>query len=301
MEVDAERVDQRIDNFLLNLLKGVPKSMVYRLLRTGQVRVNKGRVKPPYRLRAGDVVRVPPLRLPQQAGPSDPGQGVLQRIERNILFEDEALIVLNKPSGIAVHGGSGISYGVIEAMRKLKPDCRGLELVHRLDRETSGCLLIAKKRSSLRRLHEALREGAVNKYYLALCQGKWRGGSRLIDAPLQKNTLSSGERMVRVNAEGKEAQSRFTPRQHFKLATLMEVELFTGRTHQIRVHASHAGHPLAGDEKYGDKAFNRLMRDYGLRRLFLHAQRLRFPWGSGELEIDAPLDEALEGVLKKLS
>jgi 23S rRNA pseudouridine955/2504/2580 synthase len=301
VEIDAERADQRIDNFLLSFLKGVPKSMIYRLLRTGQVRVNKGRVKPPYRLQAGDLVRIPPVRQADRQAPAEPGRGVLERIERNVLFEDDALVVLNKPTGIAVHGGSGISYGVIEAIRKLKPECRNLELVHRLDRDTSGCLLIAKKRSALRRLHEALRAGEVNKFYLALCKGKWRGGSRVIDAPLRKNTMSSGERIVRVSADGKEAASRFTPQQRFKLATLMEVELFTGRTHQIRVHASHSGHPLAGDDKYGDKAFNREMREYGLKRLFLHASRLEFPWDGGRLEVKAQLDETLEAVLKKLS
>lgn len=300
VEIDAERAEQRIDNFLLSILKGVPKSMIYRLLRTGQVRVNKGRVKPPYRLRAGDVIRIPPVRLMEKPAAVEPARGVLGRIERNILFEDDALIVLNKPSGIAVHGGSGISYGVIEAMRKLKPECRNLELVHRLDRETSGCLLIAKKRSALRGLHDALRQGRVKKFYMALCMGKWRGGARVIDAPLRKNTLSSGERLVRVSADGKEAATRFTPQQRFKAATLMEVELFSGRTHQIRVHASHSGHPLAGDDKYGDKAFNRLMHDYGLKRLFLHAHRLEFPWGDGQLKVTAPLDESLEAVLRNL-
>lgn len=299
VEIDAERADQRIDNFLMTLLKGVPKSMIYRLLRTGQVRVNKGRVKPPYRLQPGDVIRIPPVRMPQKNQPPEPGRGVLERIERNIIFEDSGLIVLNKPSGIAVHGGSGISYGVIEAMRKLKPECKGLELVHRLDRETSGCLLIAKKRSALRSLHEALRSGDVKKIYLALCKGKWRGGERLIDAPLRKNVVSSGERFVRVSSDGKKAVSRFTPKQRFKMATLMEVELFTGRTHQIRVHAAFSEHALAGDDKYGDKDFNRRMCDVGLKRLFLHAYQLKFPWNDGELKITSPLDEELEAVLGK--
>ena len=300
VEIDAERADQRIDNFLLTLLKGVPKSMIYRLLRTGQVRVNKGRVKPPYRLQRGDVIRIPPVRVPEKDQISEPGKGVLARIERNIIFEDSGLIVLNKPSGIAVHGGSGISYGVIEAMRKLKPECKRLELVHRLDRETSGCLLIAKKRSALRHLHESLRLGKVKKIYLALCKGKWRGGERLIDAPLRKNVVSSGERIVRVNADGKEAISRFAPKQRFKLATLMEVELFTGRTHQIRVHAAFSEHPLAGDDKYGDKEFNRRMRDFGLKRLFLHAYQLKFPWDDSLLEVSSPLDDDLEKVLSNL-
>jgi len=300
VEIDEEGAGQRIDNFLLTLLKGVPKSMVYRLLRTGQVRVNKGRIKPLYRLRSGDVIRIPPVRMAEKSEVAEPGQAVLQQIERNIIFEDSGLIVLNKPSGIAVHGGSGISFGVIEAIRKLKPECKSLELVHRLDRETSGCLLIAKKRSALRHLHEAMRQGEIKKVYLALCKGRWRGGSQLIDAPLRKNALSSGERIVRVSADGKEASSRFTPRQRFKLATLMEVELFTGRTHQIRVHAQHSGHPLAGDDKYGDKEYNRLMREYGLKRLFLHAHRLTFPWDNAAFEISAPLDNVLESVLNKL-
>jgi 23S rRNA pseudouridine955/2504/2580 synthase len=300
VEIDAERAEQRIDNFLLTFLKGVPKSMVYRLLRTGQVRVNKGRVKPPYRLQEGDLVRIPPLRQAEQGVAVEPGQGTLERIKQSIIFEDAGLIAINKPSGIAVHGGSGVSFGVIEALRKLMPECRSLELVHRLDRDTSGCLLITKKRSALRQLHEALRQGQVKKFYLALCKGKWRGGSRIIDAPLRKNVVSSGERVVRVSADGKEASSRFTPLQRFKLATLMEVELFTGRTHQIRVHAAHSGHPLAGDDKYGDKEFNRVMRDYGLKRLFLHAQRLKFQWQGSELELNAPLDDALNAVLTRL-
>ena len=301
VEIDVERADQRIDNFLMTLLKGVPKSMVYRLLRTGQVRVNKGRVKPPYRLQPGDIIRVPPVRMPEKNQAQEPGRGMLERIERNIIFEDSGLIVLNKPSGIAVHGGSGISYGVIEAMRKLKPECKGLELVHRLDRETSGCLLIAKKRSALRCLHESLRSGQVKKIYLALCKGKWRGGERLIDAPLRKNTVSSGERIVRVSADGKEAVSRFTPKQRFKMATLMEVELFTGRTHQIRVHAAFSEHPLAGDEKYGDKDFNRRMRGVGIKRLFLHAYQLKFTWNDSEFEIMSPLDDGLDTALDNLN
>lgn len=301
IEIDGERAGQRIDNFLMSQLRSVPKSMIYKILRTGQVRVNKGRIKPVYRLLAGDIVRIPPLRAGAEAEEVTPGQGVLRQIEQSILFEDDALIVLNKPSGIAVHGGSGLSYGVIEAMRKLRPELQGLELVHRLDRETSGCLLLAKKRSALRQLHELMREGRVGKHYLALCQGKWRGGARDVDAPLLKNTVSSGERMVRVSPAGKEALSRFTPQQRFKAATLMEVELMTGRTHQIRVHAAHCGHPLAGDEKYGDKEFNQQMKELGLRRLFLHAQRVYFPWGDGRLEFQAPLGDDLEAVLKRLA
>ena len=300
VEIDAERAGQRIDNFLMAQLRGVPKSMIYKILRTGQVRVNKGRIKPVYRLAEGDVVRIPPLRTGPEPEEASPGQGVLRQIEQSILFEDDGLIVLNKPSGIAVHGGSGVSYGVIEAMRKLRPELQGLELVHRLDRDTSGCLLLAKKRSALRQLHELIRSGDVGKHYLALCKGKWRGGARDVDAPLRKNTLSSGERMVRVSPDGKEALSRFIPKERFKAATLMEVELMTGRTHQIRVHAAHCGHPLAGDEKYGDKGFNQQMKELGLRRLFLHAHQVYFPWDGGRMEFQAPLGDDLETVLKRL-
>ncbi len=301
IEVDADRAGQRIDNFLLYLLKGVPKSMIYRLLRTGQVRVNKGRIKPVYKIQAGDMVRIPPVRIAQKGDVIDPGKAVLERIDKNIIFEDSGLIVLNKPAGLAVHGGSGISFGVIEAIRKLKTECKNLELVHRLDKGTSGCLLVAKKRSALRHLHSAMRSGEIKKCYQALCKGKWRGGSQLVDAPLRKNVVSSGERIVRVSADGKEAMSRFTPKQRFKMATLMEVELFTGRTHQIRVHAEHCGHPLAGDEKYGDKLFNQQMREFGLKRMFLHAWQLKFPWDDSMLEATAPLDGSLTTILKKLA
>lgn len=300
VEIDAEREGQRIDNFLMAQLRSLPKSMIYKIIRTGQVRVNKGRIKPVYRLQVGDVVRIPPLRVGPESEEISPSQGVLRQIEQSIIFEDDALIVLNKPAGIAVHGGSGLSYGVIEAMRKLRPELQALELVHRLDRETSGCLLLAKKRSALRLLHELMRNGEVGKHYLALCQGVWRGGARDIDAPLLKNTLSSGERMVRVTPNGKAALSRFTPQQSFKEATLMEVELMTGRTHQIRVHAAFSGHPLAGDEKYGDKEFNQQMKGLGLKRLFLHAKRIYFPWNGGRLEFQAPLNDELEAVLKRL-
>lgn len=300
IEIDDERAGQRIDNFLMSLFRAVPKSLIYRILRTGQVRVNKGRIKPPYRLQAGDIVRVPPVKVPEKSQKREPGQGVLAQVEANIIFEDKGLIVLNKPSGLAVHGGSGVSFGVIEAIRKLKPECKALELVHRLDRDTSGCLLIAKKRSALRSLHEAMRGGEITKIYQALCQGKWKGGERIIDAPLKKNTISSGERIVRVNPDGKQAKSRFEPIRRFKAATLMEVELYTGRTHQIRVHAQHSGHVLAGDDKYGDKDFNKEMRKFGLKRLFLHAHQLRFPWDGITMQVSAPLDDVLESVLDRL-
>lgn len=301
LTIDAERAGQRIDNYLLAVLKGVPKTLIYKILRKGEVRVNKGRVKPTYRLQTGDVVRVPPLRLsaPKTAEPPD---SVLKRLADSVIYEDDGLLIINKPSGIAVHGGSGLSYGVIEGLRKLyAAQHLQLELVHRLDRDTSGCLVIAKKRSALRRMHELMRENKVCKRYAALCKGHWRGDERRIDAPLAKFERS-GERMVHVSAGGKDAASIFRVRSRFENATLLEVELITGRTHQIRVHSLHAGHPLAGDDKYGDPDFNQAMKAFGLRRLFLHAASLRFPWGDDgrALQIEAPLPEALQQVLAAL-
>jgi len=296
--VDAEESGQRIDNYLVRVLKGVPKSHIYRILRKGEVRVNKGRVRPQYKLAAGDMVRIPPVRVadrPITAG-RHPG---LQDINERILFENKRLMAINKPAGMAVHGGSGISHGIIEALRAEWPDAPYLELVHRLDRETSGCLLIARRRSALRNLHEQLREGRVKKTYLALVRGQWQGGRREVSAPLRKNQLKSGERMVRVDPEGKEAITIFTPVSVFKEASLMEVELKTGRTHQIRVHAAHCDHPLAGDPKYGDDAFNKAMRKYGLRRLFLHASMLEFtdPGQDEVINVSAPLPDVLKSVL----
>ncbi len=301
VSVDAERAGQRVDNFLLTFLKGVPKSLIYKILRKGEVRVNKGRVKPTYRLKDGDIVRIPPVRV-AEAKEILPSVSVLDQIEQNVIYEDDGILVLNKPSGMAVHGGSGISYGVIEAIRLLKDKHGTFELVHRLDRDTSGCLIIAKKRSALRRMHELMREGHINKVYLALCQGKWEGGARDINAPLRKNTLSSGERIVKVSADGKEARSRFVPKQRFVNATLMEVKLYTGRTHQIRVHSQHEGHAIAGDSKYGNRGFSKELKKIGLNRLFLHARTLSFPWGDdgAVLTVVAPMPEDLTGVLDKL-
>lgn len=310
VDIDEDRAGQRIDNFLLACLKGVPKSRIYRILRKGEVRVNKGRIKASYRLQEGDTVRIPPIRLDDTEAPVVPGAHVLARIEASILAEEKGFLVLNKPSGIAVHGGSGLDYGVIEALRALRPDAPYLELVHRLDRETSGCLLIAKRRSILRELHRLLREKSqgrsqddgMEKRYLALLKGRWEGGDRKVDKPLLKNTLRSGERLVTVNPEGKEALSLFRPVKHFADATLVEVSLMTGRTHQIRVHAAVIGHPIAGDEKYGDEAFNRQMKAKGLRRLFLHAQFLGFSLESHEqaYRFAAPLDDELGAVLNRL-
>ena len=303
VEISADLAGQRVDNFLISRLKGVPKSMIYRILRKGEVRVNKGRIKPEYRLQAGDLLRIPPVRQAEAKEAPLVGDRLLKLIESRILFEDKRILVLNKPSGLAVHGGSGVSYGVIEALRLLRPDCKQLELVHRLDRETSGCLILAKKRSALRTLHEALRQGKVDKQYLALVAGKWQGGSRWVDAPLLKNVLSSGERIVRVNPEGKEARSQLIPEAVGEQASLMRVQLDTGRTHQIRVHAAHIGHPIAGDSKYGDETFNKFCRGLGLKRLFLHAQSLSFHLSEDEpaIYIEAALDPELTAILNKMN
>ena len=303
VEISADLAGQRLDNFLLTRLKGAPRSLIYRIVRRGEVRVNKGRIRPEYRLKAGDTVRIPPLRLAPRSAPARPGERTLRQLEAAILYEDDRLLVLNKPSGLAVHGGSGLSYGVIEGLRALRPTAPYLELVHRLDRETSGCLLIAKKRSALRRLHELLRSNRMDKRYLALLKGQWRGGDREVTAPLQKNVLRSGERMVRVDPAGKPARSVFHPLAVSKTASLVEVKLETGRTHQVRVHAASLDQPIAGDDKYGDANFNRQLREVGLKRLFLHAQALRFQLTESEpaIEVSAPLDEELKQVLHRLN
>jgi len=301
IEVTADEAGQRIDNFLARHLKGVPKSYIYRIIRRGEVRVNSGRIQAKYKLCAGDRVRIPPVRVAANTKTViRPGVGT--DLEGRILFENNACLVLNKPAGIAVHGGSGISYGVIEALRAARPATAYLELAHRLDRETSGCLVIAKRRSFLRAFHEQLRQGDVNKHYLALTAGCWQGGKRTVDAPLRKNQLRGGERMVTVDDDGKQAVTVFRPVTRFAETTLVDVELKTGRTHQIRVHAVHIGHPLAGDAKYGDAAFNRQMRDLGLTRLMLHAHLLEFslPLAADRMTLSAPLDADLKAVLDRL-
>ena len=302
LEVAPELAGQRIDNFLRTQLRGVPKTLIYRILRKGEVRVNKGRVKPEYKLQAGDLVRVPPLRLAERDEPEPLAQGLLERLEAAIVYEDKALIVLNKPAGIAVHGGSGLSYGVIEALRQLRPDAKELELVHRLDRDTSGLLMIAKKRSMLRHLHQALRGDGVDKRYMALVRGRWETSKKQVNAPLLKNTLRSGERMVEVTEDGKEALTLFRVLRRFgDFATLVEARPVTGRTHQIRVHARHAGHSIAGDSKYGDEEFTREIRELGGKRLFLHAYALRVPLpDGGELALEVPVDEVWTRTLEKL-
>lgn len=302
IQVDPELEGQRIDNFLRTQLKGVPKSLIYRVLRKGEVRVNKGRIKPDYKLQANDIVRIPPLKVAEKA----PGPSVkldkVSTLEQHILFEDDQLIAINKPSGMAVHGGSGLSFGVIEALRALRPEQKYLELVHRLDRDTSGCLLIAKRRSALKSLHEQLRDKTVDKRYHALVAGEWPDNRHKVRAPLRKNILKSGERMVSVAPDGKESETRYQVLERFSGATLVEAFPVTGRTHQIRVHCLHAGHAIACDDKYGDESFNRHMTELGLKRLFLHAFTLSFihPKSGERLSLNAPLDPQLTAVLKQM-
>jgi len=302
-QVTAEEAGQRLDNFLLRVLKGVPRSHIYKILRSGEVRVNKGRARPHYHLNPGDVLRLPPVRSADPAAVPRVSEQLAVDLRGRVLYEDERVLVLDKPAGLAVHGGSGIRFGVIEALRQLRPDLRELELVHRLDRETSGCLLLSKRRSALRSLHQALREEAVDKRYLALVQGRWRETERIVRLPLRKNTLQSGERIVRVDeVQGKAAQTRFYREQDLGSATLLRAELDTGRTHQIRVHLQAIGHPIAGDPKYGDEAFNATVRALGLRRLFLHAAFLAFPHPRDErvIRVEAPLSADLLAVLESL-
>ncbi len=298
LEVTAAQSGQRIDNFLLRTLKGAPRSLVYRLMRKGQVRVNSGRIRPDYRLQAGDHVRLPPLRLSQPDTPAPPPAFLLERLKDSILWEDHDLLVLNKPAGLAVHKGSGLEYGLIELLRAQRPELSFLELAHRLDRETSGCLALAKNPPALRAIHDALRTGAIDKRYLVLVAGRWRHGVKDIAAPLRK-IRRGGEHLMEVG-EGKSARTRFQPLSLFRQASLLQALLLTGRTHQIRVHAAYCQHPVAGDEKYGDAGFNRGMQAYGLRRLFLHAHRITIALGGREISVSAPLDQTLKNVLERL-
>jgi 23S rRNA pseudouridine955/2504/2580 synthase len=295
---------QRLDNFLLRELSGVPRSRVYRLLRKGEVRVNGRRKPPDYRLAADDEVRLPPVRDSGATGapPRRVPDSLIGTVRAAVVHEDDRVLVLDKPAGLAVHGGSGLAFGVIEALRSLRPD-EPLELAHRLDRETSGCLLVAKSRSALRELHALLREGAVEKRYAALVVGRWRLGRKTIDAPVLTNARQGGERVVRVHGAGKIAISEFSPREHFRsVATLLDVAIQTGRTHQIRVHASFAGHPVAGDEKYGDRDANARFRQLGLGRMFLHAAAISFEWPArgGQFHVETPLAAELATVLERL-
>jgi 23S rRNA pseudouridine955/2504/2580 synthase len=292
---------QRIDNYLTRLLKGVPKSHIYRILRSGQVRVNSGRVGADYRVQAGDRVRVPPIRVAQkQASPA--AAAAIRRFDEHILHEDDVLLVLDKPAGVAVHGGSGISFGVIEQLRHARPQAHFLELVHRLDRDTSGVLLLAKKRSALTALHEQLRAGRVEKFYLTLVRGGWRERQRDIRLPLDKYVLASGERRVSVREGGAASHTRIRLRRKWTDFNLLEAELKTGRTHQIRVHLSHLGFPIVGDDKYGDFALNKALARQGLKRMFLHACKtiIVHPRSGERLAFEAPLPEDLQGFLQRL-
>jgi 23S rRNA pseudouridine955/2504/2580 synthase len=301
VDVSLEEAGQRLDNFVHKRLGGVPRSRVYRVIRKGEVRVNGRRAGPETRLKAHDRIRLPPVRLLPAADPGRPSAELLARIAAAVIHEDARLVVLDKPAGIAVHGGSGVSAGVIEALRALRPD-ESLELVHRLDRDTSGCLLIARHAPTLRALHALLRTEGIEKRYLGLLKGRWGLGAKRIEVPLRTDTRVGGERTVRADASGKPSISHFRPVQFFgKTATLVEVMLDTGRTHQIRVHAQHAGHPVAGDAKYGDADFNAAMRALGLNRMFLHASSVSFPWPEGgEFSVNTPLPAELAAVLEKL-
>ena len=305
IEVDSEGAGTRVDQFLMRLLPSVPRSRIFRIVRKGEVRVNGKRVGPEHRLQERDKVRVPPVRLEPEPEPGQPkrvSSRILDVVDASIISEDDKLLVLDKPAGVAVHGGSGVSSGVIEALRSLRPK-EDLELVHRLDRDTSGCLLVARKRSALRTLHELMREGLVDKRYLTLLKGHWNLGHTKIDVPLRTDIRVGGERTVKAHSSGKQAISEFRPIQWFgKVATLVEVSLLTGRTHQIRVHSAHAGNPVAGDEKYGDEAFNAEMREAGLDRMFLHAHSVSFDWPQGGgFSASAPLPPDLAKVIDVLA
>lgn len=302
VEIDAEQAGKRLDQFLLKLLGTVPRSRVYRVVRKGEVRVNGHRADPAQRLQLHDKVRVPPVRIEPEGAPPRIPWALLERVRDAIIVENDKLIVIDKPAGIAVHGGSGLSFGVIEVLRALRPE-DSLELVHRLDRDTSGCLLVARKASALRVMHALLREGLFEKRYLTLLKGHWPHGRTRIDVPLRTDMRVSGERTVQAHASGKAALSDFRPLQFFgKRATLMEVGLLTGRTHQIRVHAAHAGHPVAGDEKYGDADFNTELGALGLARMFLHAHSVSFEWPQGgAFSASAPLPADLAAIVDRLS
>lgn len=301
--ITDDEAGQRIDNFLMAKLNNVPKSLIYRIVRKGEVRVNKKRIKPEYKLQADDQIRVPPIYQQEQEKITvSPKLKQIAVLEQAILYEDDYIIALNKPSGIAVHGGSGLLFGVIEGLRALRPDARFLELVHRIDRDTSGILLIAKKRSALRSLHEQLREKKIKKYYLALVQGDWSSSCKQVDAPLLKINLAGGDRMVKVDSSGKPSCTNFKVERRFGFATLIQASPITGRTHQIRVHTLFAKHPIAFDDRYGDRTFDEKLKNTSINRLFLHAKQIVFTHPNTQelMQIDAPLDKKLEQGLKDL-
>ncbi len=304
--VDEDQAGQRLDNFLMARLKGVPKSRIYNIIRKGEVRVNKGRSKPDYKIVAGDEIRIPPVRVSEKEPIAKPSNVMTSLLDNSILFENDGLLVVNKPPGLAVHGGSGVSLGLIETLRQMRPDARYLELIHRLDRDTSGCIMVAKKRSMLRHLQAALREkntSGITKVYHALVIGQWPQTCRRVDAPLLKVEVADDERIVRVHPDGKPSLTEFKVLQTYSNCSLVEARPVTGRTHQIRVHAKHMGHSLVGDEKYGDDDFNKEMRSLGVKRLFLHAAELGFylPDATEKTIVKAPLAKDLAAVIKKLT
>jgi 23S rRNA pseudouridine955/2504/2580 synthase len=300
--IEKQQADQRIDNFLVTQLRNVPKSHIYRLLRKGEVRVNKKRIKPSYRIQENDSIRIPPVQFTAQVKDYCPSDKLISLLKNSVLYEDEDLLIINKPSGIPVHGGSGIQGGVVNALRFIFPEMKFLELAHRLDRETSGCLILAKKRSVLKEIHELLREGKVTKIYQLLVLGCWPSEKTTVELSLLKNQIRSGERMVQVADEGKQSITHFKPLHYYSCATLLQANLDTGRTHQIRVHTSYYGHPVAGDEKYGDKAFNRLVTKLGCKRLFLHAIEVCFELDNGNkvISVQAELPKDLQKLLTVL-
>ncbi len=294
--IDPDSAGQRIDNFLMRELPGVPRGRIYRLLRRGEVRVNGGRIRAEYKLEPGDEVRIPPVRL--KAREPGPDENRAKKLLDAVIYEDKRLIVINKPGGLAVHGGSGVSHGVVELLRAARPDLKDVGLVHRIDRETSGCLVLAKRRSALRELHARFRDGVVEKNYLALVAGDWQFGDQRIDARLKVRNRRGGERHVIVSDDGKAAATRVRLSRTYGVASLLQCMPETGRTHQIRVHLAHAGHAILGDERYGDPEHNDAAKRAGLRRLFLHAQSIAFPDNSGnELHFTAPLAPDLERFL----
>lgn len=299
-DVEAEAAGQRVDNYLTKRLKGVPKSHIYRILRSGEVRINSRRIGPDYRVQAGDRLRLPPIRTARPA--AVPRQPPAPHLNADVIYEDEVLLVINKPSGVAVHGGSGISRGIVELLRMERPEGRFLELVHRLDRETSGVLLLAKRRSALIALHRQLREGAVQKLYYVLVKGRWRDDKRSVKLPLHKYVLASGERRVAVKGDGSPAHTVFRLERNWKGYSLLEAELKTGRTHQIRVHLAHVGFPVAGDDKYGDFALNKQLARQGLKHMFLHAHKVvvAHPQSGATLALEAPLPGELQSFLSVL-
>ena len=301
IEVSDAESGQRLDNFLLRKLSGVPKTRIYRAIRKGEVRVDKGRAKPERKLSAGEVIRIPPIGSVETPAKVEAPARWNQRIAQSLVYEDKGLIIVNKPTGLAVHGGSGIDFGLIETLRQQRLEQPYLELVHRLDRDTSGLVMIAKRASVLRELHDLLRNDGIDKRYLALVAGKWPSHLARVQAKLGKSALSSGERMVRVDASGKPSITDFRVVERLAGATLVEAKPITGRTHQIRVHAQHAGHPILGDVKYSDDGQLAVAKDAGLRRLFLHAYSLRFELGGKTIEVRAELDEELSGVCERLS